>query len=122
MLLAITAGEEMEKGMYYVMDGWMDRTVVTMVSSACVFLLDGGKSRVTLAHMGTPGPGLTRQQRGGNDEVAQLAPLVTTGTSLVPCGKISVDKSEGRKEGQMDSVTEIYPSCKGEYRKQPENS
>lgn len=36
--------------------------------------------------------------------------------------KISDDKSEGRKEGQMDSVMEIYPSCKGEYRTQPENS
>lgn len=65
---------------------------------------------MTLAHMETPGPDLTRQQRGGNNEVAQLAPLVTTGTSLVPCGKFSDDKSESRKEGQMGSVTEIYPS------------
>lgn len=99
----------------------MDRTVVTMVSSACVFPLDGGEEQSYAGSYGDTWPS-SGQQRGGNDEVAQLAPLVTTGTSLVPCGKISDDKSEGRKEGQMDSVTEIYPSGKGEYRTQPENS
>ena len=63
-----------------------------------------------MAQIQTPGLALMRQRRGGNNKAARLAPLVTTGTSRVSCGKFSDDKSEGRKEGQTDSVMEIYPS------------
>lgn len=42
--------------------------------------------------------------------MAQLVPLVTRRTSLVSRRKLSDAKSEGRKEGQMGSTTESYPS------------
>lgn len=80
--------------------GWGDMGVPVCLSTVTL----------TVAQTQTPGLALTRQQKGGNKEAARLAPLVTTGTSLVSRGKFSADKSEGRKEGQMDSVMEIYPS------------
>lgn len=55
------------------------------------------------------GCGSERQQRGGNSEVAQLAPLLAMGTSLVSRGRFSDDEPEGRM-GQMGRVMEIYPS------------
>lgn len=67
-------------------------------------------SRVAVAQIKIPGLALMRQQRSGNNKVARLVPLVTMGTSLVACGKFSGDKSEGREEGQMESVMERYPS------------
>lgn len=63
-----------------------------------------------MAQLETPGLALMRQQRDGNEEKARPAPLVTMGTSLVSHRQFSGDKAEGRKAGQMDSVTEIYPS------------
>lgn len=59
-------------------------------------------SKAIVVHTETPGLALMRQQRGGNNEVAWLAPLVTMGTSLTSCGKFSDDESEGRKDGQRD--------------------
>lgn len=42
-------------------------------------------------------PSSERQQRGGNNEVEQLAPLLATGTSLESRGRFSDDNPEGRK-------------------------
>lgn len=54
--------------------------------------------------------------KGFNKEEARLAPLVTMGTSPVSWGRFLQDKSGGRKEGQRDSIMEIYPShAEGKY-------
>jgi len=90
----------------------MDGTVVAAVNSPRACPLDGGIGgcRGAVGQMVTPGLAQTRQQRGGNNKETWLAPLVTAGTLLLSRGKFSDDKSDGREEGQMDSVIQVMQS------------